>query len=160
MEYLPGMENLPEHLRGLALPAHLALQDAEKSNDLRKKLEARKAMTASVTQVRNGPPAFAWAAAGRRAACCWRRPDQSRRRLPVTLPATWASIVRHGTALACPRHLPPQILVADSFRTGARLALASPAHFLRSELHACRRGGESWTSGRVHARARTLGAVK
>ena len=34
------MENLPEHLGGLALPAHLALQDAEKSNDLRKKLEA------------------------------------------------------------------------------------------------------------------------
>ena len=48
---MPGMDNLPEHLRGLALPAHLALQDAEKSNDLRKKLEARKAMTASVTQV-------------------------------------------------------------------------------------------------------------
>ena len=54
MEYLPGMENLPEHLGGLALPAHLALQDAEKSNDLRKKLDARKAMTASVTQVRHG----------------------------------------------------------------------------------------------------------
>ena len=131
MEYLPGMENLPEHLRGLALPAHLALQDAEKSNDLRKKLEARKAMmTASVTQVRNGPPAFAWAAAGRRAACCWRRPDQSRRRLPVTLPATWASIVRHGTALACPRGVP-------SLSSWRILSARGSASLLRAPPRAC-----------------------
>ena len=34
-----------------ALQPHLALQDAEKSNDLRKKLEARKALSAATTQV-------------------------------------------------------------------------------------------------------------
>ena len=41
-------------LKALALQTHPALQDDEKSNDLRKKLEARKALSAATTQVHHG----------------------------------------------------------------------------------------------------------
>lgn len=41
-------------MESLVLQPHLALQDAEKSNDLRKKLEARKALSAATTQVHRG----------------------------------------------------------------------------------------------------------
>jgi hypothetical protein len=45
---------LHEGLKALAGQPHLALQDDEKSNDLRKKLEARKALSAATTQVHQG----------------------------------------------------------------------------------------------------------